>query len=454
MMRLADLSLEELVKPGGYPCACGHTHKCELKYLKIEKGAIQDLPHMLEILGSKKPFLVCDRNTFKAAGERASAILKDAGIKHVIYMLPQDHPKPGEWETGSVLMHFDPTCDLLLAVGSGVINDICKVISHATGVPNAVVGTAPSMDGYASNSSSMEVNKVKSTLYNHAPLGILLDTEILVNAPMRMLQAGFGDMIAKYIALCEWRISHLVTGEYYCEEIAELMRSALKRIMSAADGIPSRDPDSIRLIAEGLVLAGIAMAYAEVSRPASGLEHYFSHMWEMMALEREQPYDLHGIQVGVGTVLTLGLYEDIRKLTPDRAKAEAHMAAFSPRTWEEQVRRIFGKTAGEVLKIEEKAHKNDPERHKVRLNRIIENWDEIRRIMREELPDRQVILDKMAKIGSPMKPSDLNLSLQDALDAFTGSRDVRDKYLTSSMLWDLGELEAYRDILERNLKNQ
>ena len=90
----------------------------------------------------------------------------------------------------------------------------------------------------------------------------------------------------------------------------------------------------------------------------------------------------------------------------------------------------------------------------MRLNRIIENWDEIRPIMQEELPDRQVILDKMVRIGSPMKPSDLNLSLQDALDAFTGSRDVRDKYLTSSMLWDLGELEAYRDILERNLKNQ
>ena len=142
------------------------------------------------------------------------------------------------------------TQDLLLAIGSGVLNDICKVVSLATGVPNAVVGTAPSMDGYASNSSSMEVNKVKTTLYNHAPCGILLDTEILAQAPMRMLQAGFGDMIAKYIATCEWRIAHIVTGEYYCEEVAALMRHALSRMMDAVEGIPARDPEAIGTIAE------------------------------------------------------------------------------------------------------------------------------------------------------------------------------------------------------------
>ena len=450
-MRLSELSLEELVRPGGYPCDCGHTHKCELKYLKIEKGAITKLPEMLSAVGSVHPFLVCDQNTWKAAGELADRILTEAGIGHVNYILPMDHPKPGEWETGSVLMHFDPSCDLFLAVGSGVINDICKVLSHATGVANAVVGTAPSMDGYASNSSSMEVNKVKTSLYNHAPCGILLDTQILAKAPMRMLQAGFGDMIAKYIALCEWRISHIVTGEYYCEEIAQLMRTALRKIMNASEGIPTRDTEAIGSIAEGLVLAGIAMAYAEISRPASGLEHYFSHMWEMMALERDRPYDLHGIQVGVGTVLVLGLYDHIKELTPDRAKALAHMAAFSSEDWEDQIRRVFGKTAGEVLKIEEEAKKNDPGKHRDRLEKILANWDEIRRIMDEELPDRRVIEDRMKLIGAPMTPADLNLSLQDTLDAFVCSRDIRNKYLTSSLLWDIGELEHFRDILSESL---
>ncbi len=448
-MKFVGKSLQELINPGGYSCSCGRQHVCALKYLNIGRGIVTEVPKMLEAVGSKKPFVVADPNTWKAAGERVDQILTEAGIEHVNYLVPMDRPKPGEWEVGSVVMHLDPSCDLLLAIGSGVLNDICKVVSLATGIPNAVVGTAPSMDGYASNSSSMEVNKVKSTLYNHAPCGILLDTEILAQAPMRMLQAGFGDMIAKYIATCEWRISHLITDEYYCEEVAELMRHALAKVVAGADGIPARDPDAVGTIAEGLVLAGIAMAYAQISRPASGLEHYFSHMWEMMALEREQPYDLHGIQVGVGTVLTLKLYQHIRALVPSKEKAEAHMAAFDPAAWEQEMHRIFGKTTGEVLEIEAKAHKNDPIKHAERLARLLQNWDEIETIIAEELPPLEELRAKMEAIGEPTRPSELGIGLQDTVDAFIGSRDIRDKYMSSSFLWDLGEMEDFAKILEK-----
>jgi len=368
----------------------------------------------------------------------------------VLYIVPGERPAPAEWEVGSVIMHYEPKCDMLLAVGSGVINDICKVVAHAIGVPSAVVGTAPSMDGYASDSSSMEVNHVKVSLYNHGPVGILLDSEILAQAPMRMLWAGLGDMVAKYVAVCEWRISHLVTGEYYCENIAQLMRSALKKIVDASGGIVKRDPDAIGAIAEGLVIAGIAMAYATISRPASGLEHYFSHMWEMMALERGLPYDLHGIQVGVCTVLPLQLYEEIRKIVPDREKAEAHMAAFDYDTWEAQVRRIFGKTADEIIRIEEKVHKNDPARHAKRLDNLIAHWDEILKIIDEELPKYDELYALLAATGMPMSPKDIEVSVEDTVNAFVGSRDIRDKYLSCSMLWDLGLTEEYAEYLKEN----
>ncbi len=446
------LSLEALVRPEGYDCACGKHHVCELKYLKIGKGAIASVPEMIAAMGKKKPFVVCDENTWKVAGERVCAILDEAGIAHGGYVIPGKRISPAEWEVGSVVMHFDPSCDMLLAVGSGVINDTCKVLAHAIGIPSAVVGTAPSMDGYASNSSSMEVNHVKVSLYNHCPEGILLDSEILAQAPMRMLWAGLGDMVAKYIAICEWRISHIVTGEYYCENIAQLMRAAVKKVVDAADGIPARDPDAVQSIAEGLIIAGVAMAYAEVSRPASGLEHYFSHMWEMMALERGKPYDLHGIQVGVGTVLTLKLYREIRRIVPDRARAEAHMKAFDRAAWEAQVRRIFGKTAGEIIAIEDKTHKNDPARHAARLDNIIAHWDDILRIIDEELPDDALLLAKMTATGMPMTPADIDVSVEDTVDAFVGARDIRDKYLSCSLLWDLGltdEFAAYlRELCE------
>ena len=447
MPRFDQMSLKELIRPEGFDCECGRHHVCALQYLKIGRGAVESVPEMLAAMGKKRPFVVCDQNTYEVAGRRVCEILDRAGVEHGLYVIPGKRISPAEWEVGSALMHYDPRCDMLLGVGSGVVNDICKVLAHAIGVPSAIVGTAPSMDGYASNSSSMEVNHVKVSLYNHAPVGILLDSEILAQAPMRMLWAGLGDMVAKYIAVCEWRISHIVTGEFYCESIAQMMRSALKKIVDASDGITKRDPDAIQSIAEGLVVAGMAMAYAEISRPASGLEHYFSHMWEMMALERGVPYDLHGIQVGVGTVLSMKLYRKIRQIQPDRAKAEAHMKAFSRADWEAQVRRIFGKTADEIIAIEDKTHKNDPARHAKRLDNLVNHWNEILKIIDEELPDYDALYQTMAKTGMPMRPSEIDVPMDDVVDAFIGARDIRDKYLSCSFLWDLGLTDEFAEYL-------
>ena len=459
MPDFGKLSLGELVRPEGYRCACGKTHVCALKYLNIGRGIVSEVPKMIAALGKKRPFVVCDENTWAVAGQRVTEILTAAGIEHGLYVIPKEKPEndrvaPAEWEVGSLIMHFDPRCDMFLAVGSGVINDICKVAAHATGRVSAVVGTAPSMDGYASNSSSMEMNHVKVSLYNHGPEGILLDSEILAQAPMRMLWAGLGDMVAKYIAVCEWRISHLVTGEYYCEDVAELMRAALRKIMAVSQRIPERDPDAIAAVAEGLVLAGIGMAYAEISRPASGLEHYFSHMWEMMALERGEPYDLHGIQVGVGTVLTMRIYEKLAEITPDRARAEAHMRAFDPAAWKAQVRRIFGKTADQILAIEEKVHKNDPAKHARRLENILNHWEEILKIMREELPDFRWLYDAMAATGMPMEPRDIDVPDGDVINAFVGARDIRDKYLSCSLIWDLGLTDEFAAFLQESLRQR
>ncbi|NLF29153.1 MAG: sn-glycerol-1-phosphate dehydrogenase, partial [Clostridiales bacterium] len=285
MPELSKLSLEKLMRPEGFDCACGRHHAVTLKYLKIGRGAIGNLPEALKAVGAKRPFLVSDDNTFRAAGARACEILESAGVPFASCVIPCQHDKvaPSEWEIGSIAMHFDPSCDFILGVGSGVVNDICKVFAHAAGRESGIVGTAPSMDGFASNSSSMEVNGVKATLYNKCPALVLCDTEIMAEAPMRMLWAGLGDMAAKYTSICEWRIANIVVGEYYCGEIAEMVRASLRKIMAAAPGIARRDPDAVESVAEGLVMTGMAMAFAEVSRPASGLEHYFSHVWEMLA---------------------------------------------------------------------------------------------------------------------------------------------------------------------------
>lgn len=446
MKHLSEMSFQELLDPKGYDCpACGRHHTTGLKAFEAGRGAVKHLPDMLKKLGISHPFVVCDKNTYKAAGETVETLFKASGIPCKLFTLSQEHVEPDEFSVGSIVMAYDTTSDGIVAVGSGVINDCCKVAAHAIGVPQVAVGTAPSMDGYASDSSSMHVNGVKSTVYNACPVGILCDSEIMSQAPMRMLWAGLGDMLAKYVSICEWRIANLVIGEYYCEEIAGLMRASLRKIMDNARAIESRDPEAIQAVSEGLVMSGVAMSFAKVSRPASGLEHYFSHMWEMMGMERGEKADLHGIQVGVGTHVTLELYDWIKTLTPDRKRALAFMASFDPAAWEAMVRRIFGKTAPQILAIEQKVKKNDPAAHLKRFDVIEAKWPEILKIIDEELPETAKIDRLMRDLGMPRVPKDLGISEADAKDAFTGSREIRDKYLSGSVLWDMGLTEEARE---------
>jgi len=304
-----------------------------------------------------------------------------------------------------------------------------------------IVGTAPSMDGFASNCSAMIRQGVKCTLNNASADAIICDVDIIRNAPMRMLRAGLGYMLAKYVALCEWRMASVVNGEYYCENVADLMRSALKRIIIHVSGLRERDPDAVQATVEGLVLSGIAMSYVGSSRPASGFEHYFSHLWEMMALERGLPFELHGIQVGVGTLQALRVFDRIRALRPDREKALAFVREFDQEKWNNELRRILGKTGETVIALERDIfHNNDAAEHAMRIERIVEHWDDILCFMDEELPATCEIERMMEAFGMAMTPEDIGFTHQDMMDAFHAARDTRKKYLTSSLLWDMGEL--------------
>ena len=451
MLNLTDKSIAELIDPRGFDCECGRHHAVQIRYIKTGRGVLECVPEMVSALGAKKPFVLCDQKTYEAAGRRVCEILDAAGVPYALCVVPVDKPAPDEWMLGNVLMRLDVSCDLILGVGSGVINDTCKELAFKTGRLNAIVGTAPSMDGFASATSSMELNHVKVSLNNQCPQGILLDADVLARAPMRMLWAGFGDMVAKYVAVCEWRITNLITGEYYCEAIAEMMRAALRKIADNVDKLMQRDPDAVLAVADGLVIAGLGMAFAGCSRPASGIEHYFSHMWEMMALDRGLPYDLHGIQVGVGTVMSMRLYEFVRAQKPDRARMQAHAAAFSRAEWEKQVRRIFGKAADEIIRVEDQQRKNDPDRLQKRIARICDHWDEILQIIDEELPEYDRLYALMRSTGMPTEPADLNLSEADVVNAYLGARDIRDKYLSCSLLWDMGLEQEAADYLRGRL---
>ena len=119
-----------------------------------------------------------------------------------------------------------------------------------------------------------------------------------------MIKAGYGDIIGKYSALNDWKLSNLLTGEYICDFIYDLTYDCILKVRSLAKGLLTQDEESVKALMEALVLVGIAMAFAGSSRPASGSEHHLSHYFEITGIVNGEEYFPHGIDVAYSTVVT------------------------------------------------------------------------------------------------------------------------------------------------------
>ena len=425
-------------------CPCGKTHTATIDDVIVGNGVIRQLPGIIAKYGAKKPFILADVNTFAAAGKAVCDLLDAQGISYSRYIFPDKALEPDEKAVGSLMLHYDHSCDLVIGVGSGVINDIGKILSCVTGHRYIIVATAPSMDGYASATSSMARDSLKVSLNTRCADVILGDIDILKNAPAHMLKSGLGDMLAKYISIAEWRIAHLITGEYYCEEVAQLIRSALKKCVDNAEGLLKREDAAIRAVFEGLVIGGIAMTYAGVSRPASGVEHYFSHVWDMRGLEFGTPVDLHGIQCAQATLVSAKLYEAVKGMTPDREKAEAFVKDFCYDDWSKSLRSFLGRSAETMIALEEKEGKYRKDTHPARFATIQNYWEQIVQIIEEEIPSYAVLSDLLDTIGIA---KELDMDKELLQTSFLATKDIRDKYVLSRLAWDLGISDELCDLL-------
>ena len=300
-----------------YSCACGKSHKVDIQAIRVGSGVMQELPGILRDLGASHIFLVTDNYTYEAAGRQVEQLLDQAGLAYHKRVFQTETPlEPNEYALGSVLAAMTSQDDMLLAVGSGTLNDVTKYVSARTGVPYVIAATAPSMDGYASTVAPTILDGFKTTLPAVYPAAIVADVDILKDAPMPMLTAGFGDIIGKFTSLADWRLSHQLNGEYYCPEVAGVIEAAVETCAANAKALAQREPQAIQAVTEALILSGLAMGMVGVSRPASGAEHQMAHYWEMDALRRGEEHPLHGNAVGVGTVLAASLYEMAAEYLP------------------------------------------------------------------------------------------------------------------------------------------
>ena len=443
--------MEQLMKMNGAPCACGRKHEFRNEILSGQ-GVIRSLPDIVRRFGAKKPYLLSDVNTDRAAGEQVRRLLEEAEISYSRFTFSKSWLEPDERTVGAALMHLPKDCDMIIAIGSGVLNDTAKMLSLHTKLPFVIVATAPSMDGYASMTSSMTMDGLKISLPSRCADVILGDIDLLASAPRKMLAAGVGDMLAKYVSICEWRIAALLCGEYYCEEIAKLIRTALREIVDSADRLLQGDPSAVIALFDGLSAGSVAMNYAGLSRPASGTEHYFSHVLDMRGAEFGDAVELHGIQCAIGTLLMLRLYDKLKKVTPDRERALAFAESFDVTAWNKRLRALLGTSAESMVALEKTEGKYDREKHRDRLELILSHWDEIQAIISEELPSVDFVESLMKKLGLPTDVREIGIDPDLLPEVFRATKDIRDKYVLSRLLWDLGIVDEFAEslILLRN----
>ena len=422
-------------------CACGKTHTTAVEHVTIEEGAINSIPGYAKAYGAKKAFIIGDINTYPLAGDKITAMLEAEGICCTSYVFKERRLEPDEKAVGSLVLHYDAKSDIIISIGSGVINDISKIIAYQTNTPYVIVASAAFMDGYAAGSSSMAIDGVKVTVPAKSPDVIIGDINILNGAPIHMAKAGLGDMLAKYVSICEWRLSNLINGEYYCEEVAEFTRQSLRACVNGAKGLLDCNSESMKMLFEGLINCGKAMDYAGCSRPGGGVEHYFSHIWDMRGLDFGTPTSSHGMQVALGTLNTIKCYQELKNITPNREKALAYAKNFDFADWSEQLRTFVGKGAEAMIALEAKEKKYDLDKHAARLEVILEKWDDILRIIDEELPSVEEFEAILDSIEAPKTLEAIGLDSSTLAMTLKSTKDIRDKYVLPRLLWDIGELD-------------
>lgn len=457
-MLVLDLTVENIDKlqindflRDDLKCSCGKNHSIELENVIIEEDAIRKIPDLLKKYKFKKVLVVSDTHTYEAAGKLVAKTLKkdNFNYKQFVFEVKEDLV-PNEEAVGKLLIQTDEDIDAIVTVGTGTLNDLSKFVSHKIGIPSIVVGTAPSMDGFASNGAALIVGNLKITYDATVPKAIIGGINVLKKSPKDMILAGFGDIVGKYSALNDWKLSKVINREYYCDVTVKMVENSLKKCVDNAKGIKNREPEAIKNLMEALILTGIAMSFVGNSRPASGSEHHLAHYFEMMHLFENRKAILHGRKVGVNTVITRKLREKLSNKDIDFDKAVSQAKAFDIDEWTQKVNSTFKEAASGIIEISKKDETTSIEKRIQRINSIKEHEKEVKKILKE-IPSTEKIEEILIKAGAPTLPEQIGIKNESIFNAVLMSKEIRTRYTILSLLSDLGLLEKFAHDVEKYL---
>lgn len=406
----------------------------------------------------KSAVLIADENTMQAAGTELRRILREENSLKLedpfVFTDPKLHSEMGYCEQ---LRSFLANTEAIpIAVGSGTINDLVKLAAYETGRPYMVLATAASMDGYTAYGAPVEVGGFKKTIYCDAPTAVIVDMNIIRSAPQRLAAAGYADLIAKIPAGADWMLADLVGSEPIIHEVWPLVQGPIRTWVQDPRGVAKNDKSALLNLMDGLLTSGIAMQRAKTSRTASGAEHLFSHLWdnEQHTFEGEIPF--HGFKVGIGSISTEALYEQVLLLEKEDFLRQKPTLLEKRRSWEQTERLIRDSFSHEELierVVEESRTKFvDDQELLRRLDVIAESWDSLREELKAQLFGAEKIQQFIRESGAPFEPEQIGIDRKRLRLSYDLAQLIRSRYNILDFVHETGMKErCIAPIFERGI---
>jgi glycerol-1-phosphate dehydrogenase [NAD(P)+] len=399
--------------------------------------------------GDRDAVIVADENTLEVAGAAVRAAMQAAGrtplAPYVFDGRPTLHADYENIEAlvGSLSEHQA----IPIAVGSGTVNDIVKRAAHECDRPYMNVATAASMDGYTAFGAAITKQGYKQTMSCPAPRAVLADLRILLQAPAKMTSAGYADLLAKITAGADWIVADALEVEPIDCRAWSLVQGSLRQATARPAQLSAGEPAAMEELIEGLVMSGLAMQAASSSRPASGAEHQFSHLWEMEGLGQDpadgSPPLSHGFKVGLGTVSIAALYEVV--LERDLGGLDVAAAVDRWPSWEQVQRRVRAAhtTPGlaDAAVEETRAKYLEPAELRERLKLLNERWPSLCERLREQLMGADELRALLRAAACPTTPDEIGLGPERLRDTYRRAQMIRRRFTVLDLLDQTGILE-------------
>jgi glycerol-1-phosphate dehydrogenase [NAD(P)+] len=288
----------------------------------IKDNLASNCHKIVEDLGfkNKRVLLVCDQNiydnTAQFFGDSFAKIAASSDFKQLIFKTDGKNKIIANQANLEKILAKAQNHDLIIALGSGTINDLCKLASCNLKIPYIIFASAASMNGYLSANASIMIDNHKKSLPATLPIAIYCDLGILKAAPSDLTKAGIADSLCFYNCYFDAKLSNMVLNTDLKEEAFAIVASQIDDLMLSYKKYSLNDKILLKKLITILLIAGISMTIAKSSYPASQAEHLIAHLLEMKYPGKINNI-LHGLQIAVTTMTSSNLQAKIlRKQDP------------------------------------------------------------------------------------------------------------------------------------------